>query len=125
HSLGVGHQIAEDSPAVGIGLGQRAALEIAPHVHLEAEAMTRVDELDREKRLIGLPAHERVLIAKAPSSVVALMAVRRDAAFDELAVGRLDVAEQPVRVAKEGPRLDVTRCRQEPPDAPLETVVEG
>src|SRR5712691_12829941 len=101
-----------------MGFGKRAPIEVAAHVHLEAEAAARVDQLDREKRLVRLTAHERVLVAESPSPVVALMAVRGEAPLDELAVGSLDVAKEAIRTAEHGAGLDVTRCREEPPHAP-------
>src|SRR2546428_691099 len=59
----VRHEIAEYRTAIEMGFRQRASLEVATHVHFEPEATAGVEELDREQRLIGLPAHERVFVA--------------------------------------------------------------
>src|SRR5207245_2972704 len=56
---------------------------------------------------------------------VALHAVRGDAALHELAVGRLDAAEQAVAALQERARVHVARRREHAPDAPLDAVVEG
>src|SRR5437660_1170622 len=101
-----------------MGLRKPAPFEVATHVHFEPEAAAGVEKLDREERLISLPAHESIFVAQTPAPVVALLAVCGDAAFDELAVGRLDVAEEPVRAAKQRPRLDVTRRGEESPHPP-------
>src|SRR6267378_2902148 len=98
---------------------QCAALEVPAHVHLEPEPPPSVDELDREEGLVGLAPHQRVLVPEAPLSMVALLPVRGDAALDKLAVGRLDVAKQPVRAAKNCAGLHVTRRREKSPYAPL------
>ena len=105
-------------------LGEDAALEVAAHVHFEAEAPPGVDELDREEGLVGLTAHERVLVTETPSSIVAVMSVGGDATLHELAVGRLDVAKEAVCAAEQRPRLDVARCGEESPHPPLQTIVE-
>src|SRR5438445_12153126 len=107
-----------------MGLRESAALEVATHVHFEPEASAGVEKLDREQGLIGLPAHESIFVAQTPAPVVVLVSVCGDAALDELAVGRLDVAEEPVRAAKEGTRLDVARRREESPHPPLQPIVE-
>ena len=93
-------------------------------MHLETEATARVEELDHKKRLIRLPAYQRILVPQAPPSVIALVPVRGDATLDELAVRSLDVSKEAVRTAKQHARLDVARRREQSPHAPLQTIVE-
>src|SRR2546426_8197193 len=103
---------------------QRAALEVAADVHLEAEPAAGIDELGREEGLVGVAAHQSVLVPETPSPVVPLMSVGGDAALDELAVGRLDVAKEAVRTAEHRAGLDVARRREQSPHTPLQTIVE-
>src|SRR5712691_2240302 len=93
-------------------------------MHFEAEAPARVDELDRKERLVRLPAHQAVLVPQPPSAVVSLVPVCGYTPLDELAVGRLDIAEQAIRATEQRARLDVARRREETPHTPLQTIVE-
>src|SRR5712691_4601564 len=123
-ALCFGHEIAQYRPAVKVRFGERAPVEVATDVHLETEPSPRVDQLHGEERLVRLPADKGVLIAEVPASVVALMPVGGDASLDELAVWRLDVAEQAVGAPEQLARLDVFSGREKSPDSPLDAVVE-
>src|SRR5687768_18562738 len=87
--------------------------------------MSRVRERGGERGLLGLPEDESVLVTETPASVLALRAVRRQAALHELAIGGLEAAEQPVRAPEQGARVDVARRREQGPHSPLDAVLRS
>ena len=108
-ALGLADEIREHAPALLMRVRERTPLDIATDVHLEPEPMAGVDELGQDLRLRRLPRDEPVLIEEAPAPVVGLRGVRGDAAFDQLAVGGLDPAEQAVDATQQRTRVDLAR----------------
>src|SRR5712691_1192201 len=108
-ALGLADEIREHPPALLMRFRHRAPLDVAADVHLEPEPMPGVDELREDLRLRRLTRDEGVLIEQAPAPVVGLRGVRRDAAFDQPAVRRLDPAEQPVHTTQQRTRVDLAR----------------
>src|SRR5882672_9578166 len=66
--LGVGHELDERPPPVGMRGGRRMPLDVAANVHLEAEPVTRIDQISNDLRLRGLPRDEAVGVSQTPAS---------------------------------------------------------
>src|SRR5688572_21860471 len=108
-ALGLGHEVRQHSSSLRMRGGQRAPLDVATDVHLEPQPVPRVDQLREDLRLRRLARDQRVLIQQAPPAFVGLGRIGRDAAFDELAVRRLDSAEQRIHAAQQRARVDLAR----------------